>query len=334
MAEIAFEQLLFATEAAAGTDETVPDQQASFLGINKPGQSVSRPEESSGLLAATTRQNIIKKWNTLEGEGDLDIYLFNFFLNNIFAPSPTAVAAGTGFDWTSVRNMTAYDPDGRAFTVWNGDPAVQIRRAPFGMLSELKITWDANSDEGVKMSLAGQTQQAAGVAAPALPTVPTSPIFSGINVDVWFDTSLSQTFTGTELLVARVISGEITIPNNISYKYLAAGAGATALSFSDIGIGKSSPMLRLTLEWPDNDEITLYDDLTPFDFRVTLYGPVIGVGPERFEIEFTGTTLPVITDMGENASTNRTLVFELMCEYDATIASDLQIRVRNDQNTI
>lgn len=160
MAELAFEYLALALEAARGTAVTPPTHYANLTGWIKPQVEMYEPDESRGTLEEMYRSIRVREWGIWQGEGAADVDILPVFLNmavegNVTSPS-TPGGATLSRLWEFVPNITADDLE-TASLYW-GDPNVQVWRGAFGYAEELKITADASKPEGVKMSVKGMTQ--------------------------------------------------------------------------------------------------------------------------------------------------------------------------------
>lgn len=327
--EIAFEYLLAAIETTRGTAITTPAKILPIAGTLIGRQSATRPEESTGLLAQHTRSGVIRRWGEWEGEGNLDLNILPFLLNALVRGNVTTPATPGGATdarlWTFTPTMTADDIE--TLTMWFGDPNVQIWRAPFGLLQELTITNDASSEDGATMSLSGITNYPLQIAAPTAPAYDRAPIISGINGQVWLDTS--SPIGTTELTDARVVSVEHVIPLNGVPKYTMSGPGASK-TYGRIGRGKRSITTRITLEIPDTTEYDLYENESIVKCRVRHNGPLIEP-TFYYYLEVDTYGLLELDDFGDLEGTNRTMTLSIISEYDATLGADWSIKVQNEE---
>lgn len=171
------------------------------------------------------------------------------------------------------------------------------------------------------------------LAAPSLPSQITGGLISGVNMQVWLDTSSA---IGTTEITSRVVSAEHTIPTSLAYKYLAAGPAAD-LSYSRVGRGKRSVTTRVVLELLDTTQYDLFEADSVVKLRVRHNGPAIEtVSGTTFysyvEVDTYGRM--DVTDWGELEGTNRTLTLEVMSEKDAALGADFRVAVQNARTSL
>jgi hypothetical protein len=331
MAEIPFEAGLAALEATRGTAIAAPTHYTTGTTVIKPMMTDYAPDESRGVLAARTRDKVIRMWSETTESGAVDLDYWPFLLNrvvkgNVTAPT-TPVGATDSRLWTFARDMTADTIE--SASLWSGDPSVQVFRAAYCMADELTISADASGEDGVTFELTGMGKFPEQVADPTLPTQIIGDLLAPGNMQVWLDTSSA---IGTTLLTDRVVSAEITIPTGVTYKYLASGTLDT-LTYSRTGRTKTSPEISLTFELPDMVQYDLMAANSLVKLRVRMNGDLIEVGFRRyFEIDTWGRLR--MDDWGELEESNRTMTLTLTSTYDTTAATDLIARVQNDRDTL
>ena len=334
MAEIAFEYLALALEDDRGVAEAAPTHYAMLDGMLNPKQSRYRPSESRGTLAEFYRSQVVRKWTEWEGEAGLDNYILPVFCEMLVkgGVSPTTPAGATT---TRLRTYTPSMTSDtlKTATMWWGDPNVQILQAPFCYISELMVSADASGEDGATMSLKGMGQFAEKVSAPTLPSQLVSPLIAPADMQLWIDT----TTIGTTAITGRVISGEVTIPNTITPKYLAVGPGA-ARTYQRIGLGKRHATAKFTFELVDFDQYDMWADADILKVRWRLNGPAIEVvsGPATLyhyvEFDLYGPFDEL--EWGDYDGTNRTVTLSMQTEYNAGIGADWSVKIQNDRASL
>lgn len=166
--------------------------------------------------------------------------------------------------------------------------------------------------------------------APAAPAQLTAPLITGGDMSLWLDSGGDA--IGTTAITGRVISAEHVLPVNWSTKYLAAGPGSTG-SFTRLGRSKRSLTTRVVMELIDLAQYELFNADTSVKLRVRHNGPLIeGSLYNYVEIDTYGPL--VMTDWGELESTNRTIAFEIVSEYDTDLGADWRIAVQNERTAL
>ncbi len=334
MAELAFEYLLMALEASRGTAVDPPTHYLNMAGTVTPRQARYRPDESRGSLVAHYRSKTVRRWCELSAEGPLDNAVLPLLACMALDGSVSATTPGGGTnsrDWTFVPTITSDDVD--AATVYWGDPNIQAFKAAYVMLDELRIRAGTDSTDGAMMSISGQGQFPSKDAPDSLPTQITGPLFVPGEMQLWIDTGSDA--IGTTAVTGRFIATEITIPTGVTRKWHAAGAGAT-LNFTGIGRAKRAATLSLTLELPDMTQYDLFAGSsgdTTAKVRVRFNGPIIE-GSLRHQVTFDIYGPLELDSWGEHAGTNRTIVLNVISEYDSTLGADFQLVVRNDRASL
>lgn len=330
MAEITFEYLALALEATRGTAVTPPTHYANLLGTITPRTGRYRPDESRGTLARSHRSKLTRKWAEWQGQGPLDVDLLPVFLNmiakSVTSPS-TPVGATLSRLWEFVPNMTADDL--KMATMYWGDPNVQIFQGAFGYANQLAINGDGSSEDGATMQLSGMTQFPSKVSAPTLPSQITGELISGINMQLWLDTSSA---IGTTEVTGRVVSANHSLPGGIAPKFIAAGPTAD-LTYTRIGRAKRQLTTTVVLELLDTTQYDIFAADSTVKLRVRHNGPLIEAGFYYYVEADTYGKLD-LTDWGELEGTNRTLTLQVLSEYDATLGADWRMAVQNQRTAL
>lgn len=333
MAEIAFERLLAALETTRGTAVNPPTRNLNLQGTITPQQSKYRPEESRGVLAATTRSKTVRRWVEWEASGGADTRELPFIASMVLKGGVTATTPSGATNarlWTFARAMTADNL--KSATLYTGDPNTQEFQAPYCMADELVISADASGEDGVSLSVKGMGQFWSKTAPSSAPAQNPGPLLAPGDMQVFIDTSSA---IGTTELVGRVVSVGATIPTGVTYKYLASGPGGT-LTYTRTGREKTSPELKVVFEFLDTAQYDLYADDngdTVCKMRVLINGPIIEAALRHFiRIDMWGP-LDALA-WGDLEGSNRTIEFTVTGEYDATAATDCILAVQNDQTTL
>lgn len=167
------------------------------------------------------------------------------------------------------------------------------------------------------------------LAAPTFPAQTAGPLITGLQMQLWIDVAAA---IGTTEITGRVVSAEHVIPNNLAYKFLAAGP-ASDLSYTRVGRGKRSIKTTVVVELLDTAQYDLFEDDSIVKMRVRHNGPAIETGFYNYvEVDTYGHM--DVTDWGEFESINRTVTLEVTSEYDATLTADFRVAVQNDNATL
>lgn len=333
--EIAFEYLLAALEATRGTAVDPPTHRLPLMGTITPKEERFYPEQSSGLLAANMTSATVRRWAELKASGGLDSlyapFLFNMLLKSVTSPT-TPGGATTARLWTFTRDMTTDTM--KSGTIFWGDPNVQAFRSAFMMLGEATIAADTSGTDGATIELTGRGKFPEKDAPNSTPSQFTGiPIMIPGKMQLWLDTGLA--IGSTEITDARLVAASLKFPTGVSFKNNAQGA-TSDLSFSGVGRGRSAPEGMIRLEVPDTTQYDGYATLsgdTVHKVRVRINGPLIeGALYHYVEWDIYGPlTAP---SWGELESTNRTIEFTIPGHYDATLASDLSVKVQNNRTSL
>ncbi|HEU4328063.1 MAG TPA: hypothetical protein VFS21_33310 [Roseiflexaceae bacterium] len=334
MAEVAFETLYAALESTRGTAVNPPTRFLSLTGGITPKESRYRPQESRGTLAGSYRSRTTRRWSETAGNGPLDPRTMPFLLamlinGGVTSPS-TPVGATSARLWAMPRTMTTDNLKSGSF-YW-GDPNVQTFRTAYNLLDELTINADAGGEDGVAIDVKGGGKFPTKTAMSSAPAQSPGPLVIPGDMQFWLDTSSA---IGTTELTSNLVSASLKIPSGVSRKWGAAGT-SNDLNFRKIGRGNGSPELNITLELPDMTQYDVFADNsgdTVCKLRWRLNGPEIESGFRYYvEADIWGTLSGLSWGVLEN--TNRTVSWTTTGEYDSTAATDLVIRVQNDQTTL
>jgi hypothetical protein len=128
------------------------------------------------------------------------------------------------------------------------------------------------------------------------------------------------------------VSADITIPTIVGNpKYVAVGPSA-AIDFSRFGKRKTVPEMTIVVDKVDEVQLNNYLDTDDVKVRVRFNGPLIeGALYNYVEVDMYGKFR---FDSWEDLEGNRTLSLLLRGEYHATPASDVVVKVQNDNTTL
>lgn len=335
MAEIAFEYLAMALETVPGTAQPAPTSYMNLFGNVKPIKEYYEPEESTGMLAELMRVKETRKFGEWSADGPLDLIAIIELLSLIAkgGVSPTTPTNGVlTRDWEFVPTMLSDDL--KMATLFYGDPNMtDIFRGSYGILNDLTISSDASGTDGATLSAGGICKYPAKFTAPSMPTQVFGPLVAGVNMSLYIDTSSA---IGTTAITGRFVSAEHVLAGMIEPKYVAAGPTAD-LSYSRHGRGKRSLTSTVVMELVDYDQYDLaaLKD-TVCKMRVEHHGEEIeSVSPIYYYGLTVDTYGPLrMNDWGDLGGTNRTIGFQIKSQYDATLAADWRIMVRNEQTAL
>lgn len=332
-AEIAFEYLLAALEAAAGTPEDAPALYLPIEGTLNPEGSYYAPAESRGTLEAAYREERVREWATFEGSGPADPEFFHILMemlvkSGVSPTQPDDATAPNTYLWEYVPSSTPR----KSATLWFGDPNVQVFRGAFGMLEELSLSSDASGEEGATFSMSGRTQFPAKVVAPAEPGLTVGPILYPLWMQMWLDTDDP---IGTTEITGRLVSVEHTFPGAVTFKHLAAGPGASK-TYTQIGRDKRRISTTIQLELADMDQYDLFEQDALVKLRIRHNGPQIstdeiGADPAYYYIEVDTYGRLKFDGWGDHEGTNRTINLLVESLYDSTLGASWRVAVQNTQ---
>lgn len=333
MAEIPFEQLLIALESTRGTAVNPPTHALAMRGRLSPKQERYRPTDGDGTLAEYRRSKSMRRWSEWEGDSALDTLTLPLLaaMSLRGGISPTTPSGGTNARlWTHAPVLTTDDL--KSGTLYWGDPNIQMLQAPYAMLDELTIAWDSSGSDGATQAVKGHGQFPSKTAPSSTPALLAAPLIVPAETQLWLDSSSA---IGTTEILARVVSGQITIPTGVTYKWLNRAPG-THLSYNATGRSKRHASLQITFELLDMAQYDLFADSdgdTVVKARVRLNGPVIE-STLRHYVEFDVYGTFDNPDWGEHAGSNRTLSLTILSERDATAGYDYALKIQNNRSTL
>lgn len=331
-AETAFEYLTLAIESAHGTKIAVPTHYANLMGTLDPTAEYYEPVESRGSRAAAYRTLKVRAGSGLSADGGLDVLTLPLFLNGAIQGGVTSPAStpetGVAYLWEFIPNLTADNLE--SFTLFWGDPNVQIFQAGYAMVDTFTISGDASGTDGSTFSIGMTANEPVQLAAPSLPSQVVGDLITGLKMQLWLDTS---SVIGTTEITGKVISAQHVYTTNIGYKYIAAGPTA-GLDYTKHGLGRPRMVTTVTFELDDMDEVDLEGEVVKC--RVRHNGPFVDGSVANYQFAEVDTygRLRWSGPWGELEGTNRTVTFEIQSEVDTTLGSDCRVGVQSEQNTL
>jgi hypothetical protein len=336
-AEIAFEQLGVAIEGTRLTAETNPTHVLNLEGLITPRMTRRRGSETRGGLSEFYRSKTVYRYGEWDGSGPLDTkmapVLFNMAVKAVasgVAAVQGAVTADNAKLWTFNPTLTADDIE--TGTLFGGDPTLQSFRAAGGVIDELAISSDADSDEAVMVEVSGMTQFPEKVADPTYPGQVQGTELVPQDMQLWIDTSSAIGTTA----ITSLVSADVSLTNNISKKRRANGP-ASALTYNALGRGRRHLELEITTDF---DATTLYDFWvaeTILKTRIRFNGPLIELKSGQSFYHYVQADIygPIDSfDWTEVADTNRGATFTIISEYNITAALEWLLYVQNASATL
>jgi hypothetical protein len=245
--------------------------------------------------------------------------------------SATAVVSAVGTiakQWEFIRGMTT-DAIKTATMYW-GDPNAVVYKSPFGVATEMTLSGDASSTDGVTSSIKGIAQfptELTGGSIPAMPTVAVSPLLVPSAMQLWLEPNTTNAF-GTTAVTGRVVSAEYTVPTGAVAKFVATGP-AGGITYDHIGRTKAHPELKVVFEMTDTTQSALFMAGTSVKVRVafnnttaietTIYPAV--------KVDIQGKLGQL--SWGDLEGANRTVEFTISGVYSTQLASDARMIVVN-----
>lgn len=325
-AELAFEYLAAAIESAHGTAITAPTFFTNLFGNIQPNSTYYEPLESRGTRYRSYRTKRVRTWGIVSGNGPLDVLTLPYFMQASVqggAVSPSEVETGVTYLWEYVP--TGDDDDVDSLTFWFGDPNVMVLQGAYGLLDSWTISGDASGTDGSTFALTGHTRTPTKVSAPTLPAQVSGDIMTGLNMQMWLDTS---SVIGTTAITGRVISAQHVYTTNFTYKYLALGANPSHTSYNSHGLGRPRMVSTVTLELPDTAQFDL--DGQVVKLRVRHNGPLVTGSATNYQyVEVDTYGRLRVGSWGELEGSNRTISFEVQSEVDSTLTADTRVAIQS-----
>ena len=330
MTDIAFEYIALAVpEASAGTPESAPLSYFNLAGTMRKEKVVFRPTEQSGTLIKNMRSITTREWGIFSADGGLDPNILPQLLELLAAGgvSPTTpTSAVLTYDWDYSPTIDADDLV--TATIWYGDPNMaSILVGSFGIIDEITIAGDASGTDGVTISISGMTTDPAKVSPPVAPSRAYAPLMAALRMQLYLDTSRA---IGTTEITGKVVSAQHSLVSGRKPRYVAVGPTG-GLTYSKTGREPRSIVAKIEVEFDDFDEYDLMElDDTQVKMRVVYNGGLIeSVTPDYYY----GVTIDaygplILTDLGDNEGTTRTLIFEIESEHNTGDSKDWGIEVR------
>lgn len=331
MAEIAFEAIALGIEATRGTLIDPPTHRLPLVGTVTPVVEYYEPEESRGTLFRRYRQVAIRRSVTWQAEGGADPRYAPLVFNGITGAGVITTPVNGVLTRLHTHKPTGNSDVNKTYSLWFGDPNVQLWSAPYGYLNEWSITADASSTDGATMSISGGGR----FWAEDTTTLPAQTIGSLLmpgKMQLWMDTSSA---IGTTEITGRVVSADITGNNNIVEKHLAGGPTG-GLTFTRTGRGRPEVSSTVTMEVPDTTQMDLFIADTTVKLRVRVNGDLIeSVTPDYYEyIQWDVFGKLKFDSWADLEGTNRTAVFRVDTIYNDTLGADFCLYAQNQSAAV
>lgn len=289
------------------------------------------------VIQATTAGGVITSLKVLDpGSHYTSAPALTFTGHTGTGASATAVVSATATIanlWEFVRGMTS-DALKSATMYW-GDPNAVVYKGPFGMATDLTVSGDASSTDGVTMSINGISQfpsELTGGSIPAMPALAVGPLLVPGAMQFWMDSDVTNSF-GTTAITGRVVSAEYTVPDGVVAKFVAVGPTG-GVTYDHVGRQKAHPELKVAFELTDTAQTALFIAGTTVKARVRFNNTTLieaGFYP-FFEADIQGKLSGL--SWGDLEGANRTVEFTIRGVYSSQIASDARVRVQNSSATL
>lgn len=250
--------------------------------------------------------------------------------------SATAVVsamATTAKLWEFVRVMTSDNL--KSATLYWGDPNNVLYKAAYGMATELTLSGDASSTDGVTSSIKGIAQMASeltGGSIPALPAISTSPLLVPGAMQLWLEPNTTNPF-GQTAITGRVVSAEYTVTNGVVAKFVAVGPTG-GVTYDHVGRQKTHPELKVVFELADTVQTALFVAGTTVKCRVRFNNTtLIEAGFYPFvEVDIQGKLGQL--SWGDLEGANRTVEFTISGVRSSQLSSDARMRIQNSSTAL
>lgn len=328
--EIDLEYCYTALEVTRGTAIATPTRNLGVMSSLTPKSELNKPDDARGTLYGRYRSNIVREWCEWEGEGDVDLNTIHHLLAGAVKGGVTPTLVETGVQsWVFVPSAAADDL--KSYSVWWGEPSVQVWRAPYCMLEELVIEVNGSGTDGVKFSFKGRGQKLATIAAPSAIAVGSLLSLPPARMDAYIDIVSA---IGTTSVTARILSAKHTIPTNISFKHGPVGAaGAGGNTFRRTGRKKRQITTEVELEVLDTTDITNFLNGSLLKLRCQYNTEALIGATQRGFLRVDTYGYAENLEWGELEDTNRTVKFTIESIVDPTLGADFGVTVQNSTTT-
>lgn len=330
MAEKSFEYGAVALETTRGTAVTPPTHIVNGEFTFDSTEENYEPDESRGTLEVSYRDKVVRRGTDWGFTGGLDLTMAPVWLNMVVkaVSTPTTPSGATlSRLWTFIPTITADDL--KSATLYWGDPNNQILRATYAMADEMTIGGDSSGTDGTTMGIKGKAQPWTEVSAPTLPAVLVGDLITPGELELWMDDTSA---IGTTPITGRVVSANHTIQTGVTYKHLAQGPGAS-LGFVRTGRVKRRMTTSIAVEFLDLAQYNYWKNKTVVKARVRHNGPLIETGFYNYlQADTYGRMRALKWGLLENS--NRTLIFDIMSEYNSTLGASFAITVQNARTSL
>jgi len=329
--ELAFESLSAALESTRGTLITPPTRRFNMGGVMTPMQEKYNPPDQLGTLEEFYRSVIVRNWAEWEASGAVDVTAMPFILNMavkaVTSPATPTNGVLTRL-WTFVPTLTADDLKS-ATVYWGDNVNALLFQGKYAMLDTMEITADASGTDGVMIDLAGHAQFPVHLGAnPALPAIVVGPALIPAAMQLWIDTGV--TAIGTTAVTGRVVSASVSVPTQVTYKYVATGPGGS-ITYDHIGRARRHIEAKIQFELADATQYDLFAAHTTCKTRIRFNGDLIeSVTPDYYNyLQFDIYGPMSEPSWGDLEGTNRTVEFTIISEYNSTLGASWAAYVQN-----
>ena len=338
-AEIPLELFGLALEATRGTAVTPPTHLVPMQGLITPSRTKYRPDEARGTLEEFYRSKTVRTgcaWEMPESLADPNYapVLFNMLMKAVTSPSTPTNGVLTRL-WSFVPTLTSDDI--KSATLYGGDPNVQTFQAAYCMADEMTISADATGDAACKWAMKGAGKFPTRVSAPVFPAAIPGDLLMPGAMQLWIDTSSA---IGTTEVTGRFVKTDWTIPTGVTYKNYANGPTG-GLGFTKSGRARRSAKAKIEVELNDvsigaGKEYLTWEADTSVKMRIRLNGALIeSVTPDYYSYIQLDIYGPLDAFAWSSvAETNRTMVFEVTSEYNATLGASFALYAQSQRTAL
>jgi hypothetical protein len=328
--ELAFESLSMAIETTKGTAVTPPTRRLNLESTLTPMQELYRPPDQLGTFEEYSRSVPVRGWGELEASGAVDLLAMPFILSLIAKGGVTPTTPTNGVLtrlWTFVPSASVDDLKS-ATVYWGDNVNALLWQGVYGMLDTMDISADASGTDGVMIDLKGTTRFPTHLGAnPTLPAIVVGPALIPAAMQLWIDTSSA---IGTTAVTGRFLSASISVPTQVTHKYVAQGPGGVP-TWDHHGRAKRHIEAKLKFELADAVQYDLFAAHTTCKTRVRMNGDLIeSVTPDYYNyLQFDIYGPMSEPSWGDLEGTNRTVEFTVMSEYNSTLGASWAAYVQN-----
>lgn len=321
------------TSLVGGTGYVPATQTDAFtIGVGAPGAGGRQ-----AVIYATTSAGVITSLRVADpGSGYSSPPALTFTGHTGTGASATATVsaqATTAKIWEFVRAMTSDNL--KSATLYWGDPNNVVYKAAYGMATELTLSGDASSTDGVTSSIKGIAQMASeltGGSIPAMPAISTGPLLVPSAMQLWLEPNTTAAF-GTTAVTGRVVSAEYTVSTGVVAKFVAVGPSG-GVTFDHVGRVKAHPELKVVFELADTSQTALFVAGTTVKVRVAFNNTTAieaSIYPS-VQVDIQGKLGQL--SWGDLEGANRTVEFTISGVRSGQLSSDARMRIINSSASL